>query len=136
MNPDAWDDFDYRGWAHEFYHWRDKETGMSLRDEEQLYDEYYGHDEQEDPEFIKKEYSARDLEYNIQREASKVSYHYEERIKKLNETISKMKEAEIAMAAKIAKVQKMEELLDRYALHSEIDYDKETYEFINYDERN
>lgn len=133
MNPDAWDD--YGGWANEFYHWRDKETGLSLRDEEQLYDEYYGHDEQEDPEFIKKEFSARDLEYNIQRENARVSYQYEEKIKKLNEKIAKMKEIEIAMADKISKVQKMEALLDRYALHSEIDYDKNTYEFINYDER-
>ena len=133
MNPDAW--CDYGDWAREFYHWRDKETGLSLRDEEQLYDEYYGHDEQEDPEFIKKEFSARDLEYNTQREAARISYQYEEKIKKLNEEISKMKEVELAMADKISKVQKMEELLDRYALHSEIDYDKETYEFINYDER-
>ena len=132
MNPDAWD---YSDWAREFYHWRDKETGLSLQDEEQLYDEYYGHDEQEDPEFIKKEFSARDLEYNIQRENARVSYHYEEKIKKLNETIAKMKEVEIQMASKIAKVEKMEALLDRYALHSEIDYDKETYEFVNYDER-
>ena len=133
MNPDAWDD--YGGWANEFYHWRDKETGLSFRDEEQLYDEYYGHDEQEDPEFIKKEFSARDLEYNIRRENARVSYQYEEKIKKLNEKIAKMKEIEIAMADKISKVQKMEALLDRYALHSEIDYDKNTYEFINYDER-
>ena len=104
MNPDAWDDYEYHNWANEFYHWRDKETGLSLQEEEQLYDEYYGHDEQEDPEFIKKEYSARDLEYNVQRAEAKVSYLYEERIKKLNETISKMKEVEIEMAAKIAKV--------------------------------
>ena len=135
MSTDAWDDYEYHNWANEFYHWRDKETGLSLQEEEQLYDEYYGHDEQEDPEFIKKEYSARDLEYNVQRAEAKVSYLYEERIKKLNETISKMKKVEIEMAAKIAKVQKMEALLDRYALHSEIDYDKNTYEFINYDER-
>ena len=75
------------------------------------------------------------LDIDTSTENARVSYHYEEKIKKLNETIAKMKEVEIEMASKIAKVQKMEALLDRYALHSEIDYDKETYEFINYDER-
>jgi hypothetical protein len=132
LNPDAWDDFDVK----EFYHWRDEKTKMSLEEEEELFDDYYNNDKiNEDPDYTKKIYSQRDFDYQLERELIRVERKNQDKVNQVRAELSKAKDKMHQMEAKLEKVEKMEALLDRYALHSEIDYDKNTYEFIGYDDR-
>lgn len=133
LNPDAWgDDWDEL----EFRHWKDKQTRMSLEEEEALFDDYYNNERvNSDPDYTEKIYSQRDFDYRFERELIRAERECKHKVDKVRAELSKANETIIQMAAKLKKVEKMEALLDRYALHSEIDYDKETYEFINYDER-
>jgi hypothetical protein len=132
LNPDAWDDFDVK----EFYHWRDEKTKMSLEEEEELFDDYYNNDKiNEDPDYTKKIYSQRDFDYKLERELIRVERKNQDKVNQVRAELSKAKDKMHQMEAKLEKVEKMEALLDRYALHSEIDYDKNTYEFIGYDDR-
>lgn len=133
LNPDAWgDDWDEL----EFRHWKDKQTRMSLEEEEALFDDFYNNEKvNSDPDYTQKIYSQRDFDYRFERELIRAEREFKERENTLKRKLSESQDTIIQMAAKLKKVEKMEALLNRYALHSEIDYDKETYEFINYDER-
>ena len=133
LNPDAWgDDWDEL----EFRHWKDKKTRMSLEEEEELFDDFYNNERvNSDPDYTEKIYSQRDFDYRFERELIRAEREFKEREDKLIVELSKSKDTIAQMALKLSKVEKMEALLDRYALHSEIDYDKNTYEFVGYDDR-
>jgi Skp family chaperone for outer membrane proteins len=109
---------------------------MSLEEEEELFDDYYNNDKiNEDPDYTKKIYSQRDFDYQLERELIRVERKNQDKVNQVRAELSKAKDKMHQMEAKLEKVEKMEALLDRYALHSEIDYDKNTYEFIGYDDR-
>lgn len=133
MNPDAWaNDWDEL----EFRHWRDNVTKMSLDEEEQLFDDFYNNDKiNADTNYTEKIYSQRDLDYRLERELISAERKHRDKLNEVRAELSKANDTIHQMEAKFAKVEKMEALLDRYALHSEIDYDKDTYEFVGYDER-
>ncbi len=133
LNPDAFgDDWDEL----EFRRWKDKQTKMSLEEEEQLFDDYYNNNKvNSDPDYTEKIYSQRDFDYQFERELVRVERSFKDKEDLLRAELSKTKDKMHQMEAKLEKVEKMEALLDRYALHSEIDYDKNTYEFIGYDDR-
>lgn len=133
LNPDAFGD-DWN--VEEFYHWRNEKTKLSLEEEEELFDDYYNNDNiNADPDYTKKIYSQRDFDYQFERELTRVQRESQDKINQIRAELSKTKDKMHQMEAKFEKIEKMEKLLDRYALHSEIDYDKNTYEFIGYDDR-
>ena len=132
LNPDAFDDWN----VEKFYHWRNEKTKLSLEEEEELFDDYYNNDRiNAYPDYTKKIYSQRDFKYQFERELTRVQRESQDKINQIRAELSKTKDKMHQMEAKLEKVEKMEKLLDRYALHSEIDYDKNTYEFIGYDDR-
>lgn len=132
MNPDGWDEWDER----EFRHWKDPETNLTLEEEEQIFNDYYNDEKlNADPDYTKKIYSQRDFDYRFERELVRVQREYKRKLDNVQAALSRERDVVIQMTARLEKVDKMQALLDRYALHSEIDYDKNTYEFVGYDER-
>ena len=135
MNPDAWDDSLY---PFEYKYMVDvrNSTGLSLREEQELFTDYYRNEDIiADSGYTEKMYSQRDFDYRLERELIIATREYKEREDSLIAELNKLKTTVAQMTAKFEKVEKMETLLDRYALHSEIDYDKNTYEFVDYDSR-
>lgn len=86
-------------------------------------------------------YSARDLDY--EREIAKeqaiseaelksreLVKRYEEEIERLELEVIQIKKEKSSMEDAIKKAKMMEELLNQYALYSEIDFDRSTYTLI------
>lgn len=86
-------------------------------------------------------YSVRDLDYQceIMREEAisqaelksrELVKRYEEEIERLELEVIQVKKEKSSMENAIKKLKMMEELLNQYALYSEIDFDRSTYTLI------
>lgn len=126
MNPD---DFRENTWKYqrldEIHHQRID----AIRD-------YYCNDDNFDDEANEKRYSERQLDMNLEVEKERLRVEFERKFEKemteLAEELNR-KEDEVwalkqeisDMKKEIKLIEKMKELLNQYALYSEIDYDKE-----------
>ena len=124
MNPDYWKDntWDYQ---REIYH----QQIDAIKD-------YYYNDDNFDDEANVKKYSERQMDMNLDVEKERLRVGFERKFEKemteLAEELNR-KEDEVwalkqeisDMKKEIKLIEKMKELLNQYALYSEIDYDKE-----------
>ena len=124
MNPDYWKDntWDYQ---REIYH----QQIDAIKD-------YYYNDDNFDDEANVKKYSERQMDMNLEVEKERLRVGFERKFEKemtqLAEELNR-KEDEVwalkqeisDMKKEIKLIEKMKELLNQYALYSEIDYDKE-----------
>lgn len=122
MNPD-----DYRDniWEYqrldEIYHQRI----------DAIKDYYYNEDNFDDEANVKK-YSERQMDMNLEIEKERLRVGFERQMTELadeidnkEDEIRKLKQEIADMKKEIKLIEKMKELLNQYALYSEIDYDKE-----------
>lgn len=86
-------------------------------------------------------YSARDLDYECEivkeqaiseaeLEFRELVKRYEEEIERLELEVIQIKKEKSSMEKDLKKAKMMEELLNQYALYSEIDFDRSTYTLI------
>jgi len=128
MNPDAWDVSLYP-FEHKYTVDVRDSTDLSLREGQELFTDYYRNEDIiADSGYTEGMHSQRDFDYRLAREL--IGYK-----KREDSLIAELNKLKTTVAQMTAKIEKMEILLDRYALHSEIDYDKNTYEFVGYDSR-
>ena len=126
MNPD---DFRENTWEYqrldEIYHQRID----AIRD-------YYCNDDNFDDEANVKRYSERQMDMNLEVEKERLRVGFERKFEKemteladeidnKEDEIRKLKQEIVDMKKEIKLIEKMKELLNQYALYSEIDYDKE-----------
>ena len=98
-------------------------------------DYYYNEDNFDDEANVKK-YSEREMDMSLEVEKERLRVGFERRFEKemteladevdnKEDEIRKLKQEILDMKEKIKLIEKMKELLNQYALYSEIDYDKE-----------
>lgn len=126
MNPDDYRDsiWEYKR-LDEIYHQRI----------DAIKDYYYNEDNFDDEANVKK-YSEREMGMSLEVEKERLRVGFERRFEKemteladevdnKEDEIRKLKQEILDMKEKIKLIEKMKELLNQYALYSEIDYDKE-----------
>lgn len=127
MNPDDYRDniWEYRR-LDEIHHQRI----------DAIKDYYYNEDNFDDEANVKK-YSERQMDMNLEIEKERLragfERHFEKEMTKIadeidnkEDEIRQLKQEILDMKEKIKLIEKMKELLNQYALYSEIDFDEET----------
>lgn len=127
MNPDDWRDnpWEYQR-LDEIYHQRID----AIKD-------YYYNDDNFDDEANVKRYSERQMDMYLEAEKERLRVGFERKFEKemteladeidnKEDEIRKLKQEISDMKEKIKLIEKMKELLNQYALYSEIDFDEET----------
>lgn len=96
----------------------------------ELINSYYENDANFTERDNEQRYSARDLDYQCELESKKLIKEYEDEIERLELKNIQLEQEMSSMNETIKKAKMMEELLNQYALYSEIDFDRTTYTLI------
>lgn len=107
----------------------------------EIINSYYENDDNFTERDNEPRYSQRDFDYECEimreqaisqaeLESSELIKRYEEEIESLELEVIQIKKEKASMKDAIEKAKMMEELLNQYALYSEIDFDRSTYTLI------
>ena len=107
----------------------------------EIIDSYYENDDNFTERENEPRYSARQFDYECETareqamlqaelESRELVKSYEEEIERLELEVIQIKKEKSSMEDALKKAKMMEELLNQYALYSEIDFDRSTYALI------